>query len=129
MPSTGVSYSQACKEILSIDSSIRFVGAANKNGKIIFAEYRKDLAPLLTKEEAQVSIMRSSLRMAMRKDQEGKLGKNLYAVAAYEKVTRATIPLAGDDLLMVSFDNSERQYAGIIVDKIIPVLKKHRCNY
>jgi hypothetical protein len=118
-----------CKEILSADASIRFVGAANKLGKIIFAEYRQDIAPLLTREEAELSIVRSSLMMAMRKDQESKLGKNLYAVAAYEKVTRATVPLANNDLLMISFDKLERQYAAIIVDKIIPILKKHGCQY
>ena len=129
MPPAGLSYSQMCKEILSIDASIRFVGAANKLGKIIFAEYRQDIAPLLTTEEAELSIVRSSLRMAMRKDQESKLGKNLYAVAAYEKVTRATIPLANDELLLVSFDSSQVQYGAIIADRIIPILKKHGCQY
>lgn len=126
-----ISYRKICAEILSLHKTIRFAGAANSVGKVLWAQYRQDVAgrPLLTKEESEQSAMHSTLRMKMRMTHEEKLGKSQYAIASYEKVKRATIPLAGDYLLLVSFDKDEMQCESIIVNKIIPALKKHGCSY
>jgi hypothetical protein len=114
-------YSAFCRRILSLDESIRFVGVANEIGSIVSSAYRKDLQPLLTKEESELSVTQSVIRMGTRKTMEEKLGKTIYAFALYEKVKRATIPLHDGSILMVSFD-VESSHEKIILDGIMPIV-------
>jgi hypothetical protein len=112
-----------CMDMLNIDKGIRFVGMADKSGKLAAFAYRPDLQPLLTKEESELSVMQSLLRMGMRRTLEEKLGRTVYAFALYEKVKRATIPMGNDGgILMMSFD-VEADHEAIILSKIMPMLK------
>src|SRR5215207_2378550 len=94
-----------CKQIIELDSAIRFVGIPNKFGKQIVVEYRKGLTPLLT-------------------DTESELYKPIYSFTLYEKIKRTTISLDNKDypILMVSFDRDADQES-IILNKIIPFVK------
>jgi hypothetical protein len=95
-----------CDQILKTDNSIRFAGIANKMGKTIKVAYRKGSDHLLTPDESDLSMIESVLRMTTRGDLQPKLGKPIYSFTLYEKVKRATIPLANEEypVLMVSFD-------------------------
>jgi hypothetical protein len=64
-----------CKQIFELDKTIRFVGVANMEGKMIAQEYRKLLRSLLTIVESELSTMQSIIRLRTRKVQEVKLGK------------------------------------------------------
>jgi hypothetical protein len=112
-----------CKQILGLDKTIRYVGIANMEGKMIAQGYRKGLRSLLTIKESELSAMQSIIRMGTRKVFEGKLGKTIYAFALYEKVKRATIPLDNDNILMISFD-IEASHEFIILSKILPHIRK-----
>jgi hypothetical protein len=112
-----------CKHILELDKTIRFVGIASIEGKLIAQEYRVGLESLLTKEESELSVMQSIIRMGTRKVLEEKIGKTIYAFALYEKVKRATIPLRDANILMVSFD-IEANHESIILNKLLPLLRK-----
>ena len=112
-----------CKHILELDKTIRFVGIASIEGKLIAQEYRVGLESLLTKEESELSVMQSIIRMGTRKVLEDKVGKTIYAFALYEKVKRATIPLGDANILMVSFD-IEANHESIILNKILPLIRK-----
>jgi len=113
-----------CKQIIELDSAIRFVGIPNKFGKQIVVEYRKGLTPLLTDTESELYAIESVMRMNNRKDYESKLGKPIYSFTLYEKIKRTTISLDNKDypILMVSFD-TEADHESIILDKIIPFVK------
>jgi hypothetical protein len=113
-----------CAQVLALDGSIRFAGLANMRGKIVAAEYRKGTAPLLTREESELSVTQSVLRMGTRSTMEAKLGRTVFAFAMYERVKRATIPLHDPDkhILMVSFD-VDADHDWIIMGKILPLLK------
>jgi hypothetical protein len=115
---------ELCRQILSLDGSVRFAGFANMQGKLVAAEYRKGTTPLLTKEESELSVTQSILRMGTRSTLEAKLGRTIFAFAMYEKVKRATIPVrdAGKHILMVSFD-VDCDHERIILQKILPLLK------
>jgi hypothetical protein len=115
-----------CNEILKLDSSIRFVGIANKMGKLVAADFNREVDVLLTREEIEANIISAVLRMKTREDYEQKLGKTIYTFALYEKVKRASIPLYQQDysVLMVSFDVSA-DHESIILHKILPKIKKH----
>jgi hypothetical protein len=113
-----------CKQIIELDSAIRFVGIPNKFGKQIVVEYRKGLTPLLTDTESELYAVESVMRMNNRKDFESKLGKPIYSFTLYEKIKRTTISLDNKDypILMVSFD-TEADHESIILNKIIPFVK------
>jgi hypothetical protein len=113
-----------CKQIIELDSAIRFVGIPNKFGKQIVVEYRKGLTPLLTDTESELYAVESVMRMNNRKDYESKLGKPIYSFTLYEKIKRTTISLDNKDypILMVSFD-TEADHESIILNKIIPFVK------
>lgn len=119
-----------CKQIIELDSAIRFVGIPNKFGKQIVVEYRKGLTPLLTDTESELYAVESVMRMNNRKDYESKLGKPIYSFTLYEKIKRTTISLDNKDypILMVSFD-TEADHESIILNKIIPFVKKELSRY
>ena len=116
-----------CKQILQLDKTIRFVGIANIEGKLVAQEYRAGLEMFLTKEESELSVMQSIIRMGTRRVLEEKVGKTIYAFALYEKVKRATIPLGDSSILMVSFD-IEANHEYIILNKILPFVSKENID-
>jgi hypothetical protein len=118
-----VDYDALCLKILDIDPKVRFASVADHLGRIVASQYRKNVKPLLTKEESELSVTQSILRMGTRSVFENKLGPTIFAFAMYERVKRATIPIRDPDshCLMVSFD-VEAEHEKIILQKIIPLL-------
>lgn len=120
-----LNYHDICEQVIRLDATIRFAGIASIEAKILATEFREDVAPLLTRQESELSIMQSLMRMSIRKTLEDKLGKTLYATAVYQKVKRATIPMYQDNkaeaLLMVSFEK-EAELEAIVANKILPYL-------
>jgi hypothetical protein len=114
-----------CKQILQLDKTIRFVGIASIEGKLIAQEYREGVQSFLTKEESELSALQSIIRMGTRKMLEEKVGKTIYAMALYEKVKRVSMPLGDSNILMVSFD-TEANHEDIILNKILPLVSKER---
>jgi hypothetical protein len=123
-----VNYGEVCRKVLELDHSLRFAAVANCDGKIVAAVYREGMTPLLTREESELSIMQSVIRMSIRRTLESKLGKISYAVAIYQKVTRATISLIDQSnkreaYLLISLD-PEADYKGLITQRILPYLSR-----
>jgi hypothetical protein len=115
-----------CDEILELDGSIRFVGIANKMGKLVAAKFNRGVNALLTREEIEANIIKAVLRMKTREEYEEKLGRTIYTFALYERVKRASIALNKGDysLLMVSFEVAA-EHEPIILKKILPRIKEH----
>jgi hypothetical protein len=82
-----------CKCIIAKDSSIRFAGIANQMGNLIEAGYREGLQPLMDKQETEHYTIQTVLRASTRGTFENKIGKQRYAIAVYEKLIRATVPI------------------------------------
>lgn len=116
---------ELCSEILELDKAIRFAGIATRFGKVVASIYRGGLDPLLTRQESELSVTQSIIRMGTRQTLEQKLGKTIYAFAMYEKAKRATIPMRDADghILMVSFDN-ECDHEQLILEQIIPLVRE-----
>jgi len=116
-----------CQQIIELDKCIRFAGFAAKNGNIVASKYRKDVIPLLTLDEAQLSFIDSALMMRIREARELKLGKVICSIVLYEKVTYATILVNSEDypILMVSFDNENPGPQSLILHEILPLLSHH----
>jgi hypothetical protein len=118
-----------CDQIIEVDRCVRFAGFATKTGKLIACKYRKDLIPLLTLDETQLSFIDSALMMRIREAREPKLGKVICSIVLYEKVTHATILLNREDypILMISFDNSNKRthHESLILDGILPLVSRY----
>ena len=84
---------ELCKCIIAKDSSIRFAGIANQMGNLIEADYREGLQPLMDKQETEHYTIQTVLRASTRGTFENKIGKQRYALAVYEKLIRATVPI------------------------------------
>ena len=141
-----------CKDILTKDLSIRFAAVANQMGILIESEYREGLKPLMNRQETEHYTMQTVFRASTRETFENKIGKQRYAIAVYEKVIRATIPIIvigsqedRDDkqenkqqqqqkqkeqnskwiYLLVSFDLGS-DVISIMEDKILPLIEQFR---
>ena len=82
-----------CKGVIAKDSSIRFAGIANQMGNLIEADYREGLQPLMDRQETEHYTIQTVLRASTRGTFENKIGKQRYAIAVYEKLIRATVPI------------------------------------
>jgi hypothetical protein len=94
-----------CKGIVAKDSSIRFAGIANQMGKLIEAVYREGLQPLMDRKETEHYTIQTVLRASTRGTFENKIGKQRYAIAVYEKLIRATVPI----IMKGHHDNKEEK--------------------
>jgi hypothetical protein len=134
-----------CKDIIAKDSSIRFAGIANQMGNLIEAAYKEGLQPLMDRQETEHYTIQTVLRASTRETFENKLGKQRYAIAVYEKLIRATVPILmighHDDkdkkqkkqqqeaedfkwfYLLVSFDLGS-DVISIVEDKILPLIEQ-----
>jgi hypothetical protein len=134
-----------CQSIIAKDPSIRFAGIANQMGKLIATAYRVGLQPLMSAQETEHYTVQTVLRASTRETFEDKIGKQKYAIAVYEKLIRATIPITNivkdankqkekkeqhqeeQDLkrlyLLISF-NVNSDVISILEDKILPHIKQ-----
>ena len=133
-----------CKGVIAKDPSIRFAGIANQMGNLIEAAYRESLQPLMDRQETEHYTIQTVLRASTRETFENKIGKQRYAIAVYEKLIRATVPIVITDhqdntdekrkkqqekqdskwlYLLVSFDLSS-DVISIVENKILPLIKQ-----
>jgi hypothetical protein len=124
-----ISIEDICDQVIEFDNSIRFTGFATNAGKIIACKYRKDVIPLLTLDETQLSFIDSALMMRIREAREPKLGKVISSIVLCEKVTYATILVKSEDypILMISFDmtNKRTDHESLILHGILPLLSHY----
>ena len=107
--------------IFEIDDSIRFTGVCTTDGRLLDAQYKKGVNPLLTSSGLQLSVMRTAIRSTTRHGDEGLMGRPIYSVTAYDNVKRATIPVSDDLLFLVSFDRDVQESK--LIPKIMTALK------
>jgi hypothetical protein len=111
--------SDYCKRIQSLDRSIRFVGLADYAGSLLASFYRPGLVPLMDRKETSQYALQTVFRARTRGGFKPQLGEQVYAVAAYQNLIRATITLANPDAehhniyLLISLD-IRSQYPAIL---------------
>ena len=114
------------KNILNSDKSIRWVGIIDQNGITINEHYREQLKPLLTVEENHEFAKDSITRYKTRLKLESKIGKLTYLFRRYEKMSRSIIPINENYYLLLNIDFEEKNINNIVMEKIIPLIKKEK---
>lgn len=127
-------FQEFCDKVIMLDKSIRFAAIADEDGKMVATSERKGLKPLLTPEERAQYAITAATRQYTRLRWEYLLGKINYAMSHYAKLVRATIPIADENsrlsyVLLLSFDVNGEKVHGVIMKKIIPLVRKNTSKF
>jgi len=113
-----------CSMIMEANQYARFAAVCDHEGKILCNSRRNNVEHLLTQEETNESLKRAVDSWHSRDDLTEKLGNGRYAVVGYDNLTRITVPLKNDHLLLVTVEGKKPQYLGDIVN-IVDYVQKH----
>ncbi|HET8719558.1 MAG TPA: DUF6659 family protein [Candidatus Nitrosotenuis sp.] len=97
-----MNYDELCQKIMSHDKKIRFAGILGKQGDLISGGLSEGVGGFLTPNEAQMSMHYASQRWETRKNLAFKIGKPIYSLTLYEKITQLSIPINNSDILLIS---------------------------
>ncbi len=90
------------RRIMGSDPNIRHSIISDNEGNILATSHRDGVANYLSPEETASSLKRAAVAWKGRNELTPKIGKGLYAIATFEKITRMTFPLGDDNLIFVS---------------------------
>ena len=113
-------FDRLCKDILGLESKIRFAGVCDDSGEIKYGGQREGVTNLLSPDETKRSNLQAIARWALRSSLSLKVGKGKYAMSEYEKIKRITFPLDENHLLLVTTE-VDADHNKIISD-ILPML-------
>ncbi|HET6517756.1 MAG TPA: hypothetical protein VFG25_06010 [Nitrosopumilaceae archaeon] len=102
-----MAFEKLLQRIMDSDANIRHSIVADLDGEIIEVNHRDGVTNHLSKEETAASLKRAADAWKARKQLAPKIGKGVYAVAAFEKITRITFPLGENNLLFVSMGSEK----------------------
>ncbi len=118
------------KRIMDSDPNIRHSIVTDNEGNILSTSHREGVTNYLSPEETASSLKRAAIAWKGRKELSPKIGKGLYAIAAFEKITRMTFPLEEENLIFVSLSSVETRtdlHAGgqkQIVEHVLNILSR-----
>jgi hypothetical protein len=95
-------FEKLLQRIMDSDVNIRHSIITNVEGDIIAVNHRPGVINYLSEEETKTSLKRAASAWKARKELSPKIGRGLYAVAAFQKITRITFPLGDNNLIFVS---------------------------
>jgi hypothetical protein len=113
------------EQLLDLQESLRWVGIANRYGVLLSVEQRDNLKPFMTEEENEEYAANAVKRYTTRIKFQTKMGKLNYAFGRYEKISRVTIPINQYYYLLLTFDPEEKNYDDLIMNKIVPLIRKY----
>jgi hypothetical protein len=111
------------KEILELNSSLRWIAIADSEGHLLNISRREGLDPLMTREENQEYTLNAIARHKSRLKFEDKLGKLVYSLGKYEKLVRIVTPINNKYYVLLTIDVEEPHIDSIMRQQIIPKLK------
>ena len=97
-----MNFENLLKRIMDSDVNIRHSIITDSEGSILTTSHRDGVTNYLSQAETEASLKRAASAWKGRKELSAKIGNGLYAVAAFEKITRMTFPLGDKNLIFVS---------------------------
>jgi len=111
------------KEILKINSSLRWIAIADSNGTLLNIARRDGLEPLMTRQENQEYTLNAITRHKSRLKFEDKLGRLVYSLGKYEKLVRIVTPIHNKYYVLLTVDVEEPHIDSLMREQIIPKIK------
>ncbi len=97
-----MNFENLLKRIMDSDVNIRHSIITDAEGTILTTSHRDGVTNYLSQAETEASLKRAASAWKGRKELSAKIGNGMYAVAAFEKITRMTFPLGDENLIFVS---------------------------
>jgi len=91
--------------VMESNPNIRYGAICDLEGKILWNTHREGVQNILTLEETKKSLQRAIDSWKAREELASKIGPGKYAIVAYDKIKRLTLPLDNRHLLFLSIDN------------------------
>jgi hypothetical protein len=111
------------KEILKINSSLRWIAIADSNGTLLNIARRDGLEALMTRQENQEYTLNAITRHKSRLKFEDKLGRLVYSLGKYEKLVRIVTPINNKYYILLTVDVEEPHIDSLMREQIIPKIK------
>ena len=105
-----MAFEKLLQRIMESDPNIRHSIVTDAEGNILTVSHREGITNYLSPEETAASLKRAASSWKARKQLRSKIGNGLYAVAAFEKITRITFPLGENNLIFVSMGSETMRY-------------------
>jgi hypothetical protein len=102
-----MNFENLLKRIMDSDVNIRHSIVTDNEGNILATSHRDGITNYLSQEETEGSLRRAAGAWKGRKELSSKIGNGMYAVAAFEKITRMTFPLSDENLIFVSMGSDK----------------------
>ena len=93
--------------ILGEIPSSRIAIICDSEGNILWNSVRDNISSYLSTDETKTSLKRSLESWQRRDSLSSKIGSGRYAIVAYDKIKRVTVPLPNGHLLFVSLEGEE----------------------
>lgn len=92
--------------IMKFDKVVRYAAVCDNDGTVLWQSQRDGVEKILSADETKNTVKRAVSSWHSRNELTDKIGRGMYAVAAYEKIKRITVPLDNNHMLFVSTDNT-----------------------
>jgi hypothetical protein len=127
-------FQELCDKVISADSSIRFVGIADRHGRLLATKDRRGLKPLLNMQETEQYAITAATRQYTRIRWQPILGKINYTCSHYDKLLRATIPITNENnhlshIIILTLDVDTDNFHEIMMDKIVPLVRENTSKF
>ena len=97
-----INYDDLTKQILDLDSQVRFVGVANSKGELVTGQHKENVEKMLENDEVGMSIHYALQKRDLYTNLAYKIGSEKSSITEYEKVTMISIPVTSQDLCLIS---------------------------
>lgn len=110
--------------ILEANQYVRYACICDQDGNILWNSRRNNIESIMTLEDTKKSLKRELENWKERNELAGKIGVGLYAIEAFKKLKRVTVPLRSNHLLYVHVEGEKPEYIKDIL-KIVDWVQEH----
>ena len=97
-----IDYNEISKQVLDLDSQVRFAGVVNNKGVIIAGGQKENIERLLSDDDVKMSIHYALQKRELYTNLAYKIGYERSSITEYEIVTMMSIPINSNELFLVS---------------------------
>ena len=97
-----VNYNELSKQILDLDSQVRFAGVANSKGEIVAGGQKDNVKQILSSDEVSMSVHYALQKRDLYTNLAYKIGRETSSITEFEKVTMISIPINSNELFLIS---------------------------
>ena len=120
-----LNYDELSKQILDLDSKVRFAGIVNSKGELVAGGHKENVEKILvTDDEIGMSIHYALQKRDLYTNLAYRIGNEKASITEYEKVTMINIPITSQDLCLISTE-PRADYLEII-DYVISVVDSQK---